>query len=156
MHQARQEESTPFAGTEALSNPASMAPTITLQISQRTTQSSGSRPTGSTTYIPVGTSSVGPIPVMNVLVAIATICCPSIQPGFAVANASVVLDPSFLGSNTESKLSAAAIALLRLNSTELNDTLGLIPTFTARNSIPGRHLPFVPLFSPDSDQSQSL
>lgn len=135
VHQARQEGPAAFAGIEAPSNPASMASTTVPQTSRRTIQSSSSRPTGPTTYIPVGTSSIGPIPVTIVPVAIATICSPDVQSDLVVSNVSVVSRQSRLGSNSELKLPAAATAMLRLDSTELNNTSGPIPTFTAYNGV---------------------
>jgi hypothetical protein len=130
-HEPRQDGGAPFAGIEMLSTSSlNTLPTLT-RTSRLTFEPPLTRPTGPTTYISIGTSSIGPIPVTIIPVALATICSPGSHPTPLALNTSIGSIPSSLDPNNEAKFPAAATEVLRLNFTEVNDSSALIPTFTA-------------------------
>jgi hypothetical protein len=134
FHLPRQQSGAPFAGIEPLSTPSELSiPTVT-RTSWYTSQSSITRPTGPTTYISVGTSSIGPIPLTIIPVPIATICSSVSQQTFTSTIPLSLSSPTLLYQNIQEKLPAAATALLKLNSTEADDASAPIPTFTAYDS----------------------
>lgn len=134
-HQPRQEGGGPFAGIDMLPTPGEITIASGTRTSLYTAQTLSSRPTGSITYIAVGTSSIGPIPVTIMPVPIATICSPVLHQSSAVSNTSLVSSPTLFNSATEQKLAAAATATLMLNATKMNETVATIPTFTAYDGL---------------------
>ena len=138
LHQRRQDGGAPFAGIEMLPTPAGsdsnppISTTLT-RTSQLTSQPSSSRATGPTTYISVGTTSIGPISITIRPVAIATMCPPEARPQTTSIGTSVALSPTLLDAKIAQLLPAEEIALLRLNSTGANETSAVVPTFTAYN-----------------------
>lgn len=118
-----------------LSSPSRMTLTTFTRTSRSIAQVPTSRLARPTTYHAVGTRSIGPIPVTVIPVPIATICSSSMRPASALSNASVFLSPTVLDPHTESKLPAAAIALLRLNATEANNTFDPFATFAAYDGL---------------------
>ncbi|ERF72621.1 hypothetical protein EPUS_05675 [Endocarpon pusillum Z07020] len=122
------ERGAPFAGIEPLSTPAGS----TVVTSTRTSSGSTTRqPTGPTTYISLGTSSIGPIPVTIIPVPIATICSRAMNMNPVVSDSLRSSSSALLDSDIEPRLPAAATALLRLNSTGGSQMSAPIPTFTA-------------------------
>jgi hypothetical protein len=131
FHQPRQQSGAPFAGIEVLSTPSELSIGTVTRTSWFTSQPSVTRPSGPTTYISVGNSSIGPIPVTIIPVPIATICSSVLHQTFTSTvpvslSSSTLLDP-----NTQEKLPAAATVFLRLNSTEADNASAPVPTFTA-------------------------
>lgn len=148
IHQPRQEGGAPFAGIESLSYSVNLDsntptfPTVT-QTKRSTTQSSGSirSTTGPTTYLPLETGSIGPFPVTQFAVAIATICSSGVSPisnatnsSASIGNTSAALSVGLYDAKMVSELPAAATTLLRLNSSETHNTSASTPTFTAFDS----------------------
>ncbi|KAF7510583.1 hypothetical protein GJ744_006195 [Endocarpon pusillum] len=124
----RRERGAPFAGNELLSTPAgSTVVTITRTSSKSSTRQS----TGPTTYISLGTSSIGPIPVTIIPVPIATICSRAMNLNPVVSDSLPSSSSALLNSDIEPRLPAVATALLRLNSTGASKISAPIPTFTA-------------------------
>lgn len=131
FHQPREQSGGPFAGIEVLSTPSELGILTVTRTSWFASQSSVARPTGPTTYISVGSSSIGPIPVTIIPVPIATKCS-SVSQQTIISTIPLSLSSStLLNPNSQEKLPAAATALLRLNSTEADDASAPIPTFTA-------------------------
>lgn len=125
----RRERGAPFAGIEPLSTPAGLT---VVTISGTSSESSSSRKaTGPTTYISLGSSSIGPIPVTIIPVPIATICSRAMNMNPVVSDSLPSPSSALLDSDVERRLPAAATALLRLNSTGGGQMSAPIPTFTA-------------------------
>ena len=135
FHQPRQDGGAPFAGIEMLSTLNGMNPPTATRTSRMTAQSAVSRPTGHTTYIAVDSSSVGPIPVSIIPQPIATICSSGTYLSSIASNISPVSRPTVVGPDSDPKLPAVATALLRLNSTEADETSAPVPTFTSYDGL---------------------
>jgi hypothetical protein len=140
FHQPRQEGGAPFAGIEILSTPGAPIPNVpTLTTITRTSRlkvsSSGNRPSGPTTYLTAGGSTIGPFSVTVIPVAIATICSSGLHPALIPSNSSLVWSPTRSDSDAGARLPAAATALLRLDSAEANDTSAPVPTFTGYDGL---------------------